>query len=114
MSKTVFETYHQRCADGLRAGNPLSDIANPHGKISLGNKSLFSKKPVNGSTKTRLDSASHVQSSAKAAWTTNPELIVGRTTQAKKDSAKDTVYSAYARIQVRSIQTVNLADLADD
>jgi hypothetical protein len=59
----------------------------------------------------RLDSASHVQSNAKAAWLNNPQLSAGRTSESKRESAKTTPYSAYARIQIRSVQTANLADV---
>ena len=114
MAKTVFDNYEKRCATGLKAGQPLSDIANPYCKVSLASKSLFSAAPAgNVGSKKRLDSASNAQSAARAAWLTNPELKVGRTSESKIESAKSTVYSAYARIQVRSVQTVNLADLDD-
>lgn len=114
MNKDVFDKYAARCEQGLRAGQPLSDLSNPYCKVSLGNRSLFSDKTSStGSSKTRLDSASHVQSSAKAAWLNNPQLSAGRTSESKKEAAKTTPYSAYARIQVRSVQTVNLADVMD-
>lgn len=112
MSRAVFEEYHARTHKGLLSKTPLSDVANPHGKIWLSIRDLMkrsdSQTPVNVTSKKRIDT-DLPRIDSKALWTDNTELETNRTNANSKESAKDTRYNFFARIAVRSKAVAHLA-----
>ena len=112
MSEEHFNKYHDRCRTGLMSRTPMSDVANPHGKIFLAMRDLVkasnaqSNAPV--SSKKSIDSDIPVMS-YKNLWTENQELETHRTNPTSKASAKDTRYNFYARVLVSSKDAATLA-----